>query len=118
MSEWNGVTAEELIKWLKSNTGDWAGIYAKDGVIGTFDSETGEHLSQIKVDVMLSNSKVSVGFKGDDTEKVRKATNRFYIDMVDGGLDQTIEGRMNDVGENVEIDEFDTETMTQFFLVK
>ena len=118
MSERNGVTAEELIEWLRQNAGARAGIYAKDGVIITFDNETGEHLNQIKVGVMLSNNKVSIRFKGEDVEKVHKATERFYIDVVDGGLDQTIEGRMNDFGQNIEIGDIDNETKTQYFLVK
>ncbi len=111
------LTVEELLDWLKKSSGDWAGVYARDGVIGTYDVETGETIAEIEVETHISN-KTSIAFKGDDPTKVHKASEAFYIDLIDGGLDQSIEGRLNSLGHNISIDNFEDSTMTQWYLVE
>ena len=39
-------------------------------------------------------------------------------DIVDGGFDQTIEGRLNDLGHDVEISGIDNNAKVQFFTAK
>ena len=106
------ISKEELVQWLNKHAGDWAGIYAKNGVIGIFDHETGEHLAEISVDTMLTNDFVTLKFEGD---KAAEATAALRINLLDGGLDQTIEGNLNDQGLDVELGDFDDATMTQMF---
>ena len=51
-------------------------------------------------------------------EKENEAASALYIDIVDGGLDQTIEARLNDLGHDVEISGIDNDAKVQFFTAK
>ena len=109
------VNVEELIKWLKSNAGDWAGVSAANGIITVYNDETGETMASLDVDVHLLNNCATVKFEGPNQNEVAE---RFFIDMVDGGLDQTIEGRLNELDHPVEIGDFDTIKKVQIFNTK
>lgn len=115
MTDWNGTTVEELIEWLNANAGSRAGVGAADGVISVFDTETGDSLGELKVDRHLTNDKVSLVFDGP---KRQEAAEALYVQVVDGGLDQEIESRLNSGGLNVEIGEADNDTWTQRFTAK